>query len=862
MEVMLGLLALGLVLGIPVIAIAALVRASRAASEIDSLRNEMRGLETRVSVLGKRVAAGLVREESPPTAIPEPRPRPEAPTVPTAPQPPLNVIPPAIVEPAPAASGSRSPGSPPTPAPQPTRPSAPVEPPPRRRAPDLATNLGPKILVAVGALAVVIALGFFVKYAWENEWVGPTGRVLFGCIASLGMIAAGLRLMDREYRPLGQGLAGAGLAGLYTSAYGAHGFYSLVPRETAGFFLVTITACAILLSARLDARLLAALAWVGGYLTPFLLSTGEDKAVSLFLYLFLLGAGALILDHRKPWPETAPLAMLGTLVLYGGWYVKFIGPQRFDVAAFGIVLFSALFALGLARKERDLGVAAVYLAATFGLTLLAVVDNRPGTLLVLSLLLAAAAFHAAVRMGWGMSVVAGMALGLPYVAWCGAHAKDMSFGMGAAWLVAATLLYVLAAASRRIPVPLPLEALALVGSGLLTLAVSSVPERPLPLLALLLAQAGIAVLAMRRWEGAELTALLAGGLSIAANFNRFFSPGEIAGILRLALPFFAAYLLTLVLRDLVQHQPIGRAGVLCHLANAAFVWTVLYRVLYTTSPGLLGLASVGLAILYFVLGVALVRTSNDPAHARTALGLAAVFVTLAIPVQLGLNGITLAWAGEAVVLLALGVRFASPLARGGGYGVLGLAVVRLFVRHAPLHAGEFRPFLNVSFATWLAVIAAVAVALYVARAPRQRGEFPDNWMGPGLSALALVLLFGVFTFETRSAFGQQEAIALQAGDAEGVQHARLMGGLAVSVLWSGFATALLASGLALKNRPLFYAAYGLFALAAGKVVLVDLAELHTLYRILSFLALGVLLMAGAYLNIRFRARLLPGPAQP
>ena len=840
MEVLLGLFVLGLVLGVPVIALVALVRAGQACRETEALRAEVRGLEARLNALGKRVVAADV----PPTAS-QPVPTP--------------VPPPAVVhrvEPPPPRAVEMSARQPSRAAAAASQPSIP-RPPAGGPRPDLATNLGPKILVGVGALAVVVSLGFFVKYAWENEWVGPTGRVLFGCLVSLGMIAAGLRLVGREYRPLGQGLAGAGLAGLYTSAFGAYGFYSLIPREAAGLLLVAITACAILLSARLDARLLAALAWVGGYLTPILLSTGEDKALSLFLYLFLLGAGALALDHRKSWGETAPLAMIGTLVLYGGWYVEFVGAQRFDVAAFGMVLFTALFALGMARKERGLGLAVVYLVAAAGLTSLAVVANRPGTLAMLSLALAAAALYAASEAGWGLSVVAGVGLVLPCLAWWGAHARDISFGVGAAWLVAGTLLYVLVAASGRSRVPVPLEASALVASAFLTVAMGTVPDQPLPLLALLLAQAGIAILAERRWRGAELTGILAATITVLAEFDRFFKPDRAGGILLLAFPVFGVYLLALVARGLVRRRSVGGAGLAVHLVNAAFLWAVLYRVLYTTSPGVLGLASLGLALLYLVLGLALLRGSSEEIHVRATLGLAAVFVTLAIPVQLGLNGITLAWAAEGVVLLVLGVRFASSLTRAGGYAVLALAVVRLFARHAPLHAGEFRPFLNPSFATWLAVIAAIGVGLYVARVPRQAKEVLESWVGPALSALALALLFGVLTAETREAFGQREAIALRAGDAAGIREARLMGGLAVSVLWSAFATALLASGLALRSRPLFYAAYGLFALASGKVVLVDLAELQTLYRIVSFLALGVLLMAGAYLNIRFRERLLP-----
>ena len=130
-------------------------------------------------------------------------------------------------------------------------------------------------------------------------------------------------------------------------------------------------------------------------------------------------------------------------------------------------------------------------------------------------------------------------------------------------------------------------------------------------------------------------------------------------------------------------------------------------------------------------------------------------------------------------------------------------------------------------------------------------------MRPIVTTVLLLLLFGLLTSETQSAFAQQAASAVRACDMAAVQDARLMGGLAVSVLWGVFATGLLAVGLGARNRPLFYSAYALFAVTAGKVVLVDLAELQTLYRILSFLVLGILLMAGAYLNIRFKERLSP-----
>ncbi len=269
----------------------------------------------------------------------------------------------------------------------------------------------------------------------------------------------------------------------------------------------------------------------------------------------------------------------------------------------------------------------------------------------------------------------------------------------------------------------------------------------------------------------------------------------------------------------------------------------------------------GLATLYLVVGLALRRFAQDELHPRVALSLAAGFVTLAIPVQLGLSGITLAWAIEGVLLLHLGVRFHSVLARAGGYGVLALSVLRLFARHTPLHVGVFQPVVNASFGTWLAVIAALGAALYVTRALQTGPDAPDRALRPVLSATVLVLLFGVFTAETQAGFAQRAQNAEAVGDHAAVHQARLMGGLAVSVLWGSFATGLLAIGLWARNRPLFYTAYALFAVTAGKVVLVDLAQLQTLYRILSFLVLGILLMAGAYLNIRFRGRLAPPVAE-
>src|SRR6185295_4250598 len=165
------------------------------------------------------------------------------------------------------------------------------------------------------------------------------------------------------------------------------------------------------------------------------------------------------------------------------------------------------------------------------------------------------------------------------------------------------------------------------------------------------------------------------------------------------------------------------------------------RVLYATSPATLGLVSVALSVVYLVAGLAaLPEGRRDVLQARVLLGLAAAFLTVAIPVQLGLHGITLAWAVEGVLLLWLGLRFESALARLGGYGVLGLAVVRLFARHLPAHSGPFDPVFNSGFATWMFVIASLAVALLITRHIGDDEGAADRALRPVLATVALLLL--------------------------------------------------------------------------------------------------------------------------
>jgi uncharacterized membrane protein len=74
----------------------------------------------------------------------------------------------------------------------------------------------------------------------------------------------------------------------------------------------------------------------------------------------------------------------------------------------------------------------------------------------------------------------------------------------------------------------------------------------------------------------------------------------------------------------------------------------------------------------------------------------------------------------------------------------------------------------------------------------------------------------------------------------------------VSILWSLFALALILRGISKNVRPLRYLGLGLFAVVALKVFFVDLSRLDQFYRIIAFIVLGVLTLAGSFIYLRFR----------
>ena len=232
------------------------------------------------------------------------------------------------------------------------RTEIPPEPEPAEEPPVPRINweqfMGAKLFAWLGGLAAFLGAAFFVKYSFEHDLIPPEVRVALGFLFALGLVIGGLKMDRARYAVTVQTLCATGIVVLYAVTFACNGVYHFAffgPIATL-LLMALITATAFLLAVRLDARVVAVLGILGGFLTPVLLSTGQDNPAGLFGYLALLNAGLIAVALHRRWNFLVPLGAAGTVVMEIGWAEKFLLPNPTEKAgiAVGIILgFCALF---------------------------------------------------------------------------------------------------------------------------------------------------------------------------------------------------------------------------------------------------------------------------------------------------------------------------------------------------------------------------------------------------------------------------------------------------------------------------------------------------------------------------------------
>ena len=211
--------------------------------------------------------------------------------------------------------------------------------------PDLESRIGSHWLNRIGIAALLIGVSYFLKFAFDNNWIGPAGRISIGLVAGIAIIIWSERFRAKDYKAFSYSLKAVGIGTLYLSLWAAFHLYNLIPSSVAFAMMLVVTAATSVMALSQDAQILAAFALVGGFSTPILLSTGENREVALFTYVAILDIATLVLVAFRPWRRLLVMSYIGTLVLYLGWYWTFYNRGPLELTLAYASLFFAIFAI-------------------------------------------------------------------------------------------------------------------------------------------------------------------------------------------------------------------------------------------------------------------------------------------------------------------------------------------------------------------------------------------------------------------------------------------------------------------------------------------------------------------------------------
>jgi uncharacterized membrane protein len=213
--------------------------------------------------------------------------------------------------------------------------------------------VGVKLFSWVAGVALVLAAVFFLRYSIEHGWLSPAVRMAIGLLVGVGLLVGCELRAARRYPVTANALDAAGIATLFATLFAAHARWHLVGQGWAFLAMTLVTGVAVLLAIRRDSPFIALLGLVGGFATPALLSTGEDRPLGLFSYLLLLNVGLAWVAYRKGWVLLTGLSVVLTALYQWGWVIEFLDASRLPLALAIFLLFPVVQVAALVLGQRQ-----------------------------------------------------------------------------------------------------------------------------------------------------------------------------------------------------------------------------------------------------------------------------------------------------------------------------------------------------------------------------------------------------------------------------------------------------------------------------------------------------------------------------
>lgn len=206
-----------------------------------------------------------------------------------------------------------------------------------------------RILGRIGIAAVIIGMAFFLKYAFDNNWVSPSGRVIIGILIGIGVMSLG-QFFRKKYLQYSDLLMGGGLAILYLSIFSSYALYNIVDPMLAFMGMIVVTIIGVAISIINATKTLSSIAFIGGYLTPTLIGVNFLGEFIVFSYLTILNAGTLGILLYKKWTNLIIIGFIGSWIIFTGWYLgNYNQEMLFPTLIFIIIQFLIFTASSMFR---------------------------------------------------------------------------------------------------------------------------------------------------------------------------------------------------------------------------------------------------------------------------------------------------------------------------------------------------------------------------------------------------------------------------------------------------------------------------------------------------------------------------------
>ncbi len=795
--------------------------------------------------------------------------------------------------------------------------ATPPPPPLPQPGPGIEERIGTRWVVWVGGLTLALGGFFMVRYSIEAGLLGPGVRTLLGGAFALALLAAGEWTRRKEsistiaalpIANIPAILTAAGTAVAFATVYAAYALYGFLVPATA-FVLLGLVALGTLAAALLHGPALAGLGIAAAFVTPILVSSNEPDYWALYIYLAIVTAAAFGLARIRLWRWLA----VTTIVLALLWVFpclqcgpSMIGPHVFHVIS-GFILAALLVVCGFlfgppADEGRIEPISSGSLAATlFGATMIVLGSLHADAAMIVFAILVAGTLLVAWRAPAATGAVAFAALfvAIVFFEWAvrgnpdmlvlpggplpgiGPNATDGSVSLHlttAAIFAAGFGIAGFLAQGRSVSAVIPVvwsAAAVFTPLALLIALYARIAhlDRSIPfaILAVILAAAyGAATETLARRDTRP-------GLAIS---TALFATGTL-GALALALTFalekgwltIALALMSMGTAWISMQRPIPFLRSLAAILAGIVVLRIGYE------PRIVGdavgttpifnwlLWGYGIPALSFWVASIFLRRRGDDAPLRTVEAAAILFTVLLafMEIRHAVNGgdVYRDTAGltetalQICVALAMAIGLERLRIRTGSIvhnvaAVLltvfaGLAIVAglLFLDNPAL----WRISIDGAFINTLllgyAIPAVLALLLSYAVAGRRSARY-----GNTIAAGALVLALSYLTLEIRRLYHGPQLTSGLTGGAEQYTY---------SIAWLMFGVALLGIGILFNSQRARLASAVVIALTILKAFLIDMSTLTGAYRALSFMCLGLVLVAIGWLyqRILFRRQAAP-----